>query len=339
MRVIIELLRPRPLTVILFLLALVMQFVLFSSVATTIVPMSDVNPESAYRIGLGVPITVSTMGDETSVSIRWMVLALNLVGSYFLAAVAAVGLIKAVQLRRPATAYCLVAVVAVIVAFLVSIVLSKFEWGYFFARPDVLSEVGEIARVNAVVPVITQTNESGKRVFVADADYSFSERIASGKADSYYCLDARILIELERRNLLPEAPATHLDELPDVYSLVQASGMLETSEPGYDSASGLRGVVVDAVDSSGDRLLFLGLKGGQVSNDHYPYYEVLFRQPKGVSGLSFARGQRFFYDLAGMEGFEWDVVWLVLTVPAIVGAFVIFTIGRFVWRKVRRENS
>ena len=83
--------------------------------------------------------------------------------------------------------------------------------------------------------------------------------------------------------------------------------------------------MVDAADRLGRRLLFLGLTGGEESNDHHPYYELLFRGQAGASDLSFARGQRFFYDVAGMEGFEWYLGWPLLTIPSIIAGFVVFT--------------
>lgn len=200
-----------------------------------------------------------------------------------------------------------------------------------------LSEVDEITQVKAIVPFKTDSTDSAKRAIVFDPNYSLSERIANGKKDSYYCLDERILIELERRNLLPAVPTTTLAGFPDLYQLIQNSGTLANSTKGYDSAAELRGVVVDAFDRSGNRIVCLGLTGGQLSNDHYPYYELLFRGQKNAAELSFARGQRFFYDVAGIEGFEWHIIWLYLAALGIVPSLVIFAIARAIWnRKIRR---
>jgi hypothetical protein len=85
-------------------------------------------------------------------------------------------------------------------------------------------------------------------------------------------------------------------------------------------------------------MVLLGLTGMQLSNDHYPCYEILFEGRKGSPGLSYVRGQRFFYDLAGMEGAEWYAIWPPLSLVAVIVGFVVFTIGTVVRRVVRRNR-
>lgn len=331
-------LKPTLLSILLMLLVLLSQGEFFSSRTTTI-SLNRTEPEqSATTFGLGSPITVIAGDGTSSYSIKWFVLALNLATTYVIGVLVAAGLTKATKLRRPAVAYSLVLTAALPLVFIISILISKRLWGYFIARPDLLSEVGEIAQVKAVIPVKTESDASGKRTIVPDRDFSVPDSIASGKEDSYYCLSARILIELERRNLLPASSATTLDGMPELYSLIQTSSRLAKSSEGYDSSAQLRGIVVDAVDKSGGRLVFLGLTGGQLSNDHYPYYEMLFRGRKDAGELSFVRGHRFFYDVAGMEGFEWNSILLFLSVPGTVAAFVIFTMGRVLWNRKFRQG-
>src|SRR6185312_8443969 len=173
---------------------------------------------------------------------------------------------------------------------------------YFFHRPALLREMQEITKVTALVPVKTQLIVPGGREFVADSKYSFSNQLARVQEDPYYCLDERVLIDLEKRKLLPAAPATTIPGLPGFYSMVLNSGALANSDEGYHSADALAGVVVDAVDKSGARLVILALTGSSVSNDHYPYYELLFTGGTGGTPLSFKSGQVFFYDVAGIEG-------------------------------------
>jgi hypothetical protein len=225
------------------------------------------------------------------------------------------------------------------VAFLVSTGGSKIYWGYFFARPALLREVNEIAQVNAVIPIKTESDVAGKHPIVVNDDFSLTEAIANGKRDPYYCLDERILIELERRKLLPAAHAATFVGLPELCSLVNGSGVLAKSEKGYHSTNFLRGIVVEALDRSGSRLVFLCLEGGQVSNDHYPYYETVFKRRDGSPELSFVRGQRFFYDVAGMEGAEWYSIWPFLSVFGVIAGFVLFTIARGIWSKAKRETA
>ena len=51
----------------------------------------------------------------------------------------------------------------------------------------------------------------------------------------------------------------------------------------------------------GRPLLFLGVRGRQVSNDHYPYYEFLFATNSPGAPPTLLSSQRFYYDVAGIR--------------------------------------
>ncbi len=319
--------KPTALALIFIVLELLVQGVFCSSTSMSISLGADNLSQRTHSFGLGSPIEALTVAEGTSLNIRWVVLALNLALTYVLAAVGATYLTKATGLRHPATAYGLVAVAMIAIAFLASIGISKAYWGYFISKPELLTEVGEIATVQTIVPFKTE-NDAGKLLIVVDDSYSLSNGIASAKEYPAGYLEWRILLELERRNLIPATLATTVNGLPELYPLIKSTGMLANSSEGYDSSSQLNGVAVDATDRRGGRLVFLCLTGGQLSNDHYPYYELLFRVQAGSSLLIFARGQRFFYDAAGMEGFEWYVIWPTLAIFGIMIGFIGYTIAR-----------
>ncbi len=316
-------LRPTGLALVLMLLILLAQ-VVFLSVSST---ASD-SAETVHSFGLGSPIQVFAGNGQTRLKIDWGVIIVNLSFCYLLSLLLGRGMAMATRVRRPALAYGRIAVAAIVVTFLISIILSKRYWGYFIQRPGLLPEVKQIAHVHRIIPVKTQELAGGNRAFMVETDYSLAERVADGKRDAYYCLEERVLIELESRKLLPESPAQTFGGLPELYPMVLNSGALAKSDPGYDSAADLRGIVVDALDGASNRLVVIAITGGQVANDHRPYYELLFRGRKSTADLSFVRGQRFFYDVAGIEGMEWYIGWLVMAPCGIALGFVVFTIER-----------
>jgi hypothetical protein len=98
--------------------------------------------------------------------------------------------------------------------------------------------------------------------------------------------------------------------LPDAYlqpaeiqQQLRVARALVPGDPGYPDATCLSGAAVEVEDAQGGVTLVVGLRGRQVSNDHYPYYEATLR--RAVDGWRLERVQRFFYDVAGMEGAEW----------------------------------
>jgi hypothetical protein len=330
-------LKPTPLCFIFIFLGLVVQGLFCSTSSTTFSLASPSPTQTVQAFGLGTPIQIATVNETTTTRIRWLVLALNLAVVYGLGCLAATGLAKLTRLPRPATAYGLVAAAMLLITFFISISISKIYWGYFFFRPGLLTEVSEIANVQAIIPFVTDSDESGLRRIAPEPDQSLPEWLAAGKKYGAEGLDTRVLVELDRRKLLPTAFASTFNGLPELYPLIVASGILAASSPGYDSARNLNGLIVNATNKSGDRIVLLCFRGGQVSNDHYPYYELLFRGPPDSFELSPVTSIRFFYDAAGMEGFEWYVILIFLAIPGILVGFTIFTVARIVrnWRSRR----
>jgi hypothetical protein len=325
MNVRLRVLKPIPLTFIFILLSLVSQAVWLSSTSSTFVLGSDAPTPTVHSFGLGSPISIISINGQTTLKIQWAMLLLNLTGTYVLSALLAWAIARATGLRSPAAAYGLVALSMIAFAFVTSITISKFYWGYFFTKPGLLSETSQVTEVRAVASIKT-VEQSGKRFLVADETDSLPDSLASAKKYAEDCLDGRILLELDRRKLIPPAFIGSLAGLSEFYRLIEESNALVASSPGYDSSQQLEGVVVDAIGSQGNRLVFLCLTGGQLSNDHYPYYELLFRGEPESNQLSLIRAQRYFYDAAGMEGFEWYVIWPMLAIPGVLVAFLLFTI-------------
>jgi hypothetical protein len=265
------------------------------------------------------------------------VLTINLVTCYLLSA-ACVALVKvATGLRRPFLVYGGAVLGVLCLGFPVSVALSRSYWGYFFRRPSVLAELGSVTEVVRVVPVSTEQTAAGGYRLVANADYSVAEHLAYAREDPYYSLDERMLLHLAERHLLPRETAKSLDD-GGLYDLLVETGLLAEPQDGYMSAGLLNGVVVQARTASGAELVFVSATGGQVSNDHYPCYEMVFERQPQSGQLAFVRGQRFFYDVAGMEGAEWYAIWFAISTTGVVLALPIVTLTVSVRNMIRSRR-
>ena len=91
--------------------------------------------------------------------------------------------------------------------------------------------------------------------------------------------------------------------------------------------------MVEAQGRDGRPLLFIGVRGGEVSNDHHPYYEFLFSNESSGGNLKLLSSQRFYYDVAGMEGMEWPVFLMVF---AFLGLIPTLPVQGFLLRRSRR---
>ena len=69
------------------------------------------------------------------------------------------------------------------------------------------------------------------------------------------------------------------------YASLETSGLLVPGEAGYRHAKSLHGVLVELEDDTGEVYAFLGVSSGQISNDHYAFYELVFSGPAGPAVL------------------------------------------------------
>jgi hypothetical protein len=222
---------------------------------------------------------------------------------------------------------------AVVLSFLAAIGASKLYWGYFIRRPGVDRRIGEIEQVISLTSVRSERQSDGSVRFVASNTYRIADGLSVCRDErpwiSYYCLDERILVALDDLGKLPASP-DHMspDELAALYGQLEATQLLYDGAPGYhDHATDLRGIVLVAKGKSDQHYLFVGVTGGQVSNDHHPYYEFLFDLPDHDSELVLLSCNRFFYDVAGVEGLDGLAVWPVfflagMVIVVLVGALL-----------------
>lgn len=268
----------------------------------------------------------------TYVEIKWGPLFLNLGLCYILATVFS-KINKIIKIRRPTLVYVLATFCICLIAFIASIIIWKNMWGYYLHRPKVIRSLNDILEVKAVIPVKTGTGTSGERNIIVDAEYQIPKDLSQGR-DDYYCLQERVLIFLSDNNLLPENLTLDLADLTELHSLIAQTGILIEADEGYDDSDLLRGIVVDGLDEKGERLVIAGVRGRQVSNDHFPYYEIAFKG-KQRDDLVFISGQHFFYDVAGLEGVEWEAFFIYFSLFSVPAGLVGFTVILILWRLIQ----
>jgi hypothetical protein len=297
--------RPSPLTWLSLILLLLAQF-FFCSRALFNEP-----GQSTSQYGIGYPIEIS-YGDgvRQDVRIHWIVLIANLILSTLLSALSAALVKRATGFQKALPLYGGVVLTVISLAFFVSIAFSRIHWGYAFHRPPVLPELKEVTEVSSIIPVATEQTAVGKYRFVVDPRASIDETLACARQLPTDNDGERFLLYLDEKNLLPEGMATSLGSYVDLYDRLPETGLLARAQDGYTSAGLLRGFIVEARDRSASQLVFLSAMGGQVSNDHYPRYEMVFERNPRSGQLTFINGQRYFFDVAGIEGVTWAVVWL-----------------------------
>jgi hypothetical protein len=226
-----------------------------------------------------------------------------------------------------------------VLSFLAAIGVSKLYWGYFIRRPSLNRRIHQIEQVISLTTLRSEKQPDGSVRFVISDGYSIADRLSVCRDQrpwvSYYCLEERILAVLDDQGKLPTLPERmSSQELAALYHQLEATQLLHQGATGYDRARELTGIGLVAEGREGKRYLIVGVTGGEVSNDHHPYYEFLFRLPDHGPDPTLLSCRRFFYDVAGMEGLDglrlWPVFFLLgfMMLTLVVGLLSIISIVR-----------
>ena len=188
-----------------------------------------------------------------------------------------------------------------VMPFLVAIAINHDLWGYYISRPPVDRRIIEARSIESITYVETAAGADGGLTF-------FGTPVRYPEV-----MGEQVLRDLKAREALPpNPPIMPADRLGRLHRVLDESGRLEVGEPGYHGAKRLSGVAIEAKDREGRPIVFVGVRGREVSNDHYPYYEFLFATDSPTGRWKWLSFQRFYYDIAGIEGVEWPVFFLIL---------------------------
>ena len=225
--------------------------------------------------------------------------------------------------RKVAALYGSALLLAVAIGFVTAIAISRHYWGYWLSPPGALPEVATLGSVDRVVAFQTQNSGGFAPVLVAREPENLKERLGRMR-DSSAEFDEPLFRALESKRLLPEVSSSTSPKLTLLGPALVSSRRLVPSESGYHSERTFWGYLVIGTSIAGETLWLVSCAGGQLSNDHYPWYDFAFR--KSGKDLQLVNEQHYFYDAAGMEGFEWYVMWPIFAVLLTIIAWLIVTI-------------
>lgn len=224
-------------------------------------------------------------------------------------------------------------------------VLSKWYWGYWFSRPQPYSDIINATQITGFAPVhLNIDGKTGARSLVHSPQHTLHAQMQSrGREGGYYDLETRILAALlDRGHDWKLAPLLAPELMGQLHPLAAATGELDLRlflQP-MDPSILLRGYAMTVDSADGEQLLVMALRGGQVTNDHYPYYEFVYELKAGEQP-ALLDVNKFYYDVAGIEHMEWHTISKALLVPVIaLVTFVslICAIVRWVLRRRRKAN-
>jgi hypothetical protein len=205
----------------------------------------------------------------------------------------------------------------VLIAALVSAGWSEFLWGYVFTPPAPDQRTHEVA-----------WRELG----------SFN----SSASDGPWTIEPQDKLEMYRREEAPDleccalgpnvgiaekSTPSHLtqDDLNRIQPEIERLVEFENGEAGYERGRMIHGIVARGTLNDSN-VVFAAITGGEVSNDHYPAYNVFYaRNPLRLLSLD-----RYHGDIAGIEGFTAPPMFVLVFLAECATALALLLIRRMV---------
>ena len=224
---------------------------------------------------------------------------------------------------------------------------SRMYWGYFVTPPPVPRIVNRWSEIQSITPIIApETIEPPRLQIAPDWNCSSSRQsplsddlpyCASNRCNTEFCDSSRVLISLYNQGLLNQVfPTIDPSKLGEIEEAIVASDRLFPIETGYEelATNNVRGLIIEAQDSAGENHVMVGFNAGQIANDRYPVYEFIFHvNPDNTLDLRVS--QRFYYDIAGIEGLSAGIVFLVFAILSFFLTLIIL----FIYYLIQLKNS
>jgi hypothetical protein len=222
--------------------------------------------------------------------------------------------------RAPWVVLSMSASVGLALALAAALGASRWHWGYFLSPPGVDGRVLNARSVESLTFFLKDPYRRDHfytvRGWTAD-DVREAATQPAPVATSEGASTDRAAIELARRGVLHDPPmelSAHRMAL--VFQMLRSTGKLEVE--------GLGGHVMEFTGRDGKPYLLVAADGnpglgGYVSNDHLPFYEFVFTNDAGGAPPRLLSFTRFYWDNAGMEGFEWPQMFVYFAPAGLAG--------------------
>jgi hypothetical protein len=212
-------------------------------------------------------------------------------------------------------------------------------WGYAFKRPPVFDQINQAYKIITCSSINNYGAAHIKTLHITSDTFQLYER-----SDIYYDnIDRPFLVfqdiqsqhghlyDLPKIFLNPDKKISNV-VLQNIEKQIEQSDIIDNRKEGYDKHSALYGVVTEFITISGTKYCMVSLGGQQVSNDHYPRYELLFIETNNAYKL--IEKQRFYIDIAGLEGFEYATkapfFSLLLTIIGVIVSLITWIVNRII---------
>ncbi|WP_036067532.1 hypothetical protein [Leptospira noguchii] len=200
---------------------------------------------------------------------------------------------------------------------------SKSHWGYYLSRPSIPNSIKQVKQLESELslePNIFPTCNLKSK----DRDWqltSLKRFDYDTKRDriEYFLDDTSIHLsnhqdETNWRKVLNKTSfRLNISKGIKIHDFIQKNYTFDQREAEYNRVCFFSAVdIFEFIDFDGNKIYYVGYSTHQLSNDHYAYYEFIIYESE--NGYQIKQSNRFFYDVAGIEGLEFPYFMLLFNI-------------------------
>ena len=240
--------------------------------------------------------------------------------------------------------------IALLILPLILAALASYSiWGYFIAPPAPLTDgMASVSNMSLVSLREELTDKVRIRTTMDNAnDYYFSafdvdtmHHLYANSANDYQiCRGVDALYEqipASVEQVDPQEQAAFSDfltEQQDAYAAQTGESFLGCNGTDFRGHA----VLMEGYDANGQPLLYATVSSNQLHNDDYRLLEYVFAQTN--DGLELLKSQQFIYHVAGMEGFDFRILWPLFTLAMLPFILAAWWLTRRPQNKRKRDES
>lgn len=219
--------------------------------------------------------------------------------------------------------------------------ISQALWGYPVTPPPVEAITGDLAHVNEIAYL--RMTERGKFALATPPDLTLSIPGPSPYAPELSGGNTLRIYNFAAGASVASPTSTDTDwQLPALNAALQQAGWQFLPDDAPDTIKGCcvpRGYIISGQTTTGKTRYLVGLSSSQIRNDHYFYYEGLLG-PSEDDGLTLLTDQHFRYDIAGLEGFQFPELLILVYMFIVLPILLAWSMMRaIVYRPTRRKRK
>jgi len=209
-------------------------------------------------------------------------------------------------------------------ALLLAVGENRLLWGYWISRPSLASELDGIDRLLAVSVLASDLNTG--RVSRKQRPDGLTAAQQPCRPRTNECLEGSLLLQLAPQRLTEKTPEVADDLVQQAWAQLKTDSPIRVGSPQYQrTGKPIAGLAIQFVKGDQESLL-LAQRTSEISDDRFAYVESLYRANGG--SLVPVRQVRYFFEVAGLEGIEWPILWPVNFVVLLLAFLPIAWLAR-----------